>query len=628
MLQWMHRLSTSWVASLFMGALALSFVVWGIADVFTNMNTTALATVGSTEISPDVFTRSYKNFIRTESQRQGMEITPDMAQKMGLGNVALQQLLSRTALDNSIQRLGLTTSDAALAQSVRQTPAFRGATGQFDRATFNQVISQAGYSETDFLAEMRADMTRDQLTGSLEGGFLLPTGYVQALYEFVSEKRAAEYVIVAPEAVGPIAPPDDAQLADYVKAHADKFSTPEYRQVEYAAIGPGDVAREAAVTDAMVGDYYKAHTADYNVPEKRDVQQIEFANAADATAARAELDKSKTFEALAADRKIKPADLSLGTLTKDMLSDAARADAAFSLPVGQVSQPVKTALGGYVLLKVTKVTAGTSRSLDDTKAEIRKTLALQAAAGKIADILNAFEDAHSGGADIPTAAKKAGMKSGKLAAIDKNGVAPDGTQPEGLPADPEFFTQAFSVEPNEDSDPFAAKSGENYALKVDGVTPPKLKSLDQVRAAALAAWTAEQRQQALEKRAAELAAKATVDKSLANIAKEMKVPVQQSPALSRNTSDTTFSAQLVSKIFSAAPGAVVEAPQAVGLNFIIARITGISHATAAGADFQGGRAQLSQAAATDLSVSFANAARLREGVKVNEQMVQSALGQQ
>jgi peptidyl-prolyl cis-trans isomerase D len=72
MLQWMHRISTSWVASLFMGALALSFVVWGIADVFVGMNTTALATVGSTEISPDVFTRSYKNFIRNQSQQTGM----------------------------------------------------------------------------------------------------------------------------------------------------------------------------------------------------------------------------------------------------------------------------------------------------------------------------------------------------------------------------------------------------------------------------------------------------------------------------------------------------------------------------------------------------------------------------
>ncbi|HWY62901.1 MAG TPA: peptidyl-prolyl cis-trans isomerase, partial [Rhizomicrobium sp.] len=232
------------------------------------------------------------------------------------------------------------------------------------------------------------------------------------------------------------------------------------------------------------------------------------------------------------------------------------------------------------------------------------------------------------GADIASAAKKAGMKSAKLAAIDKNGVAPDGTQPEGLPADAEFFTQAFAAEPDQDTDPFAAKSGENYDLKVDSVTPPKLKPLDQVKPAALAAWTQEQRQAALEKKSAELAALATVDKSLAAVAKEMKVPVQQSPALSRNTSDTTFSSTLVAKIFNAEPGAVVEAPQAVGSNFIIARVTGIAHSAPAGPEFESGRTQLSQAAASDFSVSFANAARLREGVKVNQQMLQSALGQQ
>ena len=628
MLQWMHRISTSWVASLFMGALALSFVVWGIADVFTGMTSTALATVGSTELSQDTFMRSYRNFMRTQSQQMGMEITPEMAEKMGLGNVALQQLLSRTAMDNSIRRLGLTTSDAALAANVRATPAFRGAAGQFDKNTFNQIISQVGYTEAAFLAEMRADMTREQLTGTLENGFLLPMGYVQALYQYLTERRAAEYVVVMPDAVGPIAPPGDAALEAYVKAHADKFSTPEYRQVEYAYIGPQDVAKQSVVTDAMIAADYAAHTADYNVPEKREVEQLEFPNQADADAARAALDKGKSFEALATDRKIKPADLSLGTLTKDMLTDPARADAAFSLAAGQVSQPVKTALGGYVLLKVTKITLGSSRSLDDAKEEIRKKLALEVAAGKIADIINAFVDARSGGGDIASAARKAGMKSGKLAAIDKNGVAPDGNQPEGLPADSEFFTQVFAVEPNEDIDPFAAKSGENYAIKVNGVTPPKLKSLDQVRTAALAAWTADQREAALERKAAELAAKATADNSLAGIAKQMRIPVQQSPALSRNTSDTTFSAQLVAKIFTAAPGAVVQAQQGVGPNFIIARLTGIAHSATTGPDFAGGRTQLSQAAASDISVSFANAARAREGVKVNQQMLQSALGQQ
>ena len=76
MLQWMHRISTSWVASLFMGALALSFMVWGIADVFTGMNATALATVGSTEIGADAFQRAYRNFLKTQSQQMGSDIMP------------------------------------------------------------------------------------------------------------------------------------------------------------------------------------------------------------------------------------------------------------------------------------------------------------------------------------------------------------------------------------------------------------------------------------------------------------------------------------------------------------------------------------------------------------------------
>ena len=50
MIQWMHTLSKSWAATLLMGALTLSFVVWGIADVFSGVSTTGVATVGSTDL--------------------------------------------------------------------------------------------------------------------------------------------------------------------------------------------------------------------------------------------------------------------------------------------------------------------------------------------------------------------------------------------------------------------------------------------------------------------------------------------------------------------------------------------------------------------------------------------------
>jgi peptidyl-prolyl cis-trans isomerase D len=192
MIQWMHRLSKSWMATLLMGGLSLSFVLWGIGDIFQGGSSSSVAVVGSTEISQAAFSRAYRNMVRNQGAQMGIEITPEKAQQMGLGQVALQQMVSRTALDNVARDLGLTTSDAEVAQDVRTMNAFRGASGQFDRATFQQAIQNAGYTEQQFLDEMREDKTRTQLTQAVESNFALPPAYAQGLFLYINERRAAD----------------------------------------------------------------------------------------------------------------------------------------------------------------------------------------------------------------------------------------------------------------------------------------------------------------------------------------------------------------------------------------------------------------------------------------------------
>jgi peptidyl-prolyl cis-trans isomerase D len=391
------------------------------------------------------------------------------------------------------------------------------------------------------------------------------------------------------------------------------------------------VANQVTVTDKMIADEYKAHLTDYMIPEKRDVQQIEFPSQAEAKAAHDKIASGAiTFEALAAQRKISAQDLTLGSLSKADLPDQARADAAFSLPANQVSDPVKGAINGYVLLRVSKIALAVSHPLDEVKDKIKQQLALQLAGAKITDMVNAFEDARSGGADLATAAKKVGMRSGRIAAVDRSGLGLDGQKVADLPSDPEFATTAFTQEVGEDNDPFPAKSGAYYDIKVDGMTPAKLKPLDQVKADAIAAWTVDEKARQVAARAQALTAQAQKDGNLAGIAKELKVPVQQSPALSRDTGDTTFSATLISQLFEAAPGSVVEAAQGSGGNYIIAKVTGIAHPQTPNAAriFAGGWDQLSQQAASDFTLSLANAERQRQGVTVNQQLLQQAIGGQ
>ena len=628
MIQWMHAFSKHWVVTLMMGGLTLAFVVWGMGlEQFNIGGGTNLASVGSTEIAPQEFQRTYRNFVRNESQRLGNEITPDMAEKMGLGQAALQQMISRDALNNEAAALGLTTSDAALVQNVHSMEPFRGTLGQFDRQVFNQAIANASYTEDQFLGEVRQDMTRDQLSQAMEGNFLIPATYAQAIFQYVGEKRAAEYVILSPDQAGDVPPPSDAALTAYVKAHAPRYSTAEYRDTDYAVIAPSDVMGSITVSDAQIQQDYDAHKSTYVVPEKREVQQIEFKTEAEAQAARAKLQAGAKFEDIASARGLKPDQISLGTLAQDELPDADRAKAIFALPLNDISQPIKTGFGGYALVRVTKIDAGSSKTLADVKDDIRKNLTSQLAQNKLVDAVNAYGEAHNGGDDLKTAAKKAGMTFVHLGAVDSTGLKPDGGKA-ATPADAEFLPALFKGEVGEDSDPFGTKLGAYYVVHVNGITPPKLKPMDQIRSQALADWTNEQRGQLLAAKAQALAAQAAKDKSLDGIAKQLKIGVQHSPALARNTNDTMFSSEMVGRLFAASPGGVEYGVQGLSGNYMIARVTGISHPQVNPADpnFQPGVIRFSQQIAQDFTLDAANAARMRQGVKVNQKQLATLTG--
>jgi len=614
MLQEMRKYAKSWVSSVFLGALALSFALWGIADIFRGTADTTVFSVGSTQIGTDLFARNYHNAIRNA----GATLTPD--QSRAAAQQILDRMMTSTALDLVVQRLGLTATDARVSAQIQGMTAFNGPLGKFDRATFVETISRAGYSEDEFVADVRKDTAREQMLRSVEGGYILPRDYALAVFAYINELRAAQYVVLTPALLGPIAAPGDSVLASYVKAHPELFSTPEYRAVSFASIGVDDVASTITVTDKQVQDELDSNKSDYVVPEKRDLEQITFASEAEARAAKSVLDSGKTFAALATERHLKPADYQIGTVVSADL-DAPRAAAFFALPENGVSAPVKSAFG-WVLMRVAKITPGSAKSHDEIKLALQRKLA----AAKLTDMANAFTDAVGGGASIEEAARKAGMHFGHIAAVDAQGLAPDGSKVPDA-ANAELLAQIFKSEVGEEGDPFPTADGHFYALKVDGVTPPQIKPLDAVRGPALAHWTAEQQAAQLRSRAAALAAQANLSHSLDDVAKSLGVAIQSSPALTRGTDTPIFGKALVDSIFNAPAGGTVFGPAASG-GYVIARVSGIAHTfpQPGDADFLRGVRQLSGQAVSDVTLALAKAEQQAEGVTINQKLVDSTVG--
>jgi len=627
MLQQMRKYAKSWVASIFLGALALSFGVWGIADIFRGGPAdTSVATVGGTQIPIEVFQRAYQNMLRNASQRAGMQITPEKAQQMGLPGETLQSLISQAAIEGEIDHLGLTISDAQVASAVRAIPAFSGPLGTFDHATFVQRLQEAGYTEQTFIDALRNDDARQQLLMAAQNGFSIPPGLARALFDYINERRAVQYLVVPASAAGALPLPSVAALSAYVKAHSDRFSTPEYRALSYAAIGPEDVAGQIKVTDDQIKQEYELRQDDpkyaYVVAEKRDVEQLNFRDAAGAAAARAKIDAGSSFADLA--KSLGTAPIGLGSVSKPDLGD--RGAVVFALALDGVSQPVKN-LSGYALFHVTKIAPGSTKTLADVKDDISKDIATKLAASKLEDIAAAYTDASSGGASLAEAASKVGMHVTRIPAVDSNGLAPDGSKA-AIPSDPDFLAQVFHAEIGQEGDPFAPKDGHYYVLKVESVTPSKLKPLDDVRAEATAQWLAEARQQALARKAQSLAAETDARHGLAAIAKELNATPQMSGALTRDTPSGDFPAPLISQIFAAAPGKAVAGPSSKPEAYIVALVTGVSHPPPPVGNpvYQKFIDSVSSRTAEDISTSMAMAARAKQGVKINQKQVDIATG--
>ncbi|MGD0144086.1 MAG: SurA N-terminal domain-containing protein [Rhizomicrobium sp.] len=623
MLQQMRSFARSWISGIFLVGLAATFGLWGIADVFQGNSDTSVATVGGVKIPIEYFQRDFGNARTREQNQTGGQLSPEKAR--ALGDQVLQRTIDDTALDQVVASKGLVASEDQVRASIQDIAAFKGPLGTFDRNTFLEVLTRAGYTENAFIADTRSDLSRNELLTVAANGVQASPSFAKTVFLFLNERRAAQYVTLPVSAAGAISNPDDATLAAFIKTHAAKFSTPEYRDVVYASIGPDDLMNQVQVSDDQLREQFELNKDTYQIPEKRDIEQIGFPNEAAAAAARAQIDAGKSFADIAAARGLKAADINQGTETESDLG-ADRGPAAFAVPTGGVTKPVKFIVG-WVLIHVTKVTPGVNKTFDDVKASLRQDALKKLAENKLTDVVNAFEDARAGGDTLADAAKKVGMHVVHVPAVDQNGLAPDGTKAP-IPPEPEFLPQVFKAEVGDEGDPFGAADEHQFVLKVNGVTPPKLRSLDSVRAEVTADWIAQERTRRLAEKAKALAAQATAAHSLADVAAALHVPAQSSGALARETATDTFPRPLVDDIFATPATDAVFGPTANGDSYIVALVTGIAHPPVPLGDprYQQFVSQLSEELQRDTVHSLALGARKKATVTINRKQVDQVIG--
>ena len=578
MLRGLHKASSTWlgkaVMAAVMGVIAISFAIWGIGDIFRGFGRNAVATIGGTEISIEQFRQFYNDRLQQLGRQAGRPITPDEARARGLDRQLLAQLVAETTIDEQAKQLRLGIDSAEIAKRITSDPSFRGANGQFDRQRFEQIIRQAGFSESRFIEEQRRSMLRRQLAQSVTGDLKVPATALAALNQYQNEKRQIDYVALEAAQAGDVPAPTPEVLNKYFDERKTLFRAPEYRNITLLSLAPSDLAKPDAVTDTDAKAYFEQHKDSYGKPEKREVRQIVFQKPEEAADARERITKGAKFDDIAKERQLKESDTDLGMVAKSDIIDPAVADAAFSLKPGETSAPVKGRFG-TVLLQVGKIEPGEEKTYEQVAAQIKREMAESRAKSDVGNLRDKIEDERAAGSTLAETAKKLGIKSVSIEAVDRSGRGLDGKPVTGLPQTPNVISAAFASDVGVDTDPLQLPGGGYLYFDVTGVTPSRERPLEEVKDQVTARWRDDEIAKRLQAKADDLVGKLKAGTSFAQAASEAGLNVQTAKDLQRGKSGGFIPAKTIEAVFRTPKGTPATAEGGKETERFVFRVTDV-----------------------------------------------------
>jgi peptidyl-prolyl cis-trans isomerase D len=622
MLAKLRSLAKSPLVIVLMGIVMLSFL-WGARDVFLNLGSgDAVIQAGGRTIGQARFRQLFEDELKSYSQQTNQQISVPDAVKAGLDRQVADALATDEAFAAYLSRTGLRPSDALVVDEIRKAPRFfNPVSGVFDKDAYLKFVTQQlNMTAPEFENLLRTELAQAQFMSGVSVGLRAPRLYDALVAAVELEGRTFSYFVLPLSAVPAPTPPTEAQMLAFIKDNGRKL--PEARALSVIRFSAAEAGAALPVDPAAVQKRFDFEKDSLSTPEKRSLVEIPAKDAATAAAISTRLKAGEDADAVAKSQGVSP--LPYTDVPKTAIADPAAADAAFALPAGAVSGPIKGALG-YSVVKVTGATPGHVATLDENRDKIEAEVRKSAGQAKINQQVKAYEDARSGGATFSQAAQKLGLNVMTTPPLTAQGMT---LQNERFPLAPKLLQAAFTLQPGADSDIVDLGQGDYAVVRLDKVLPPALPPLDQVRPEVIKYMEAHDLQTRLQAKATTLAAQVRKGQPMATVAASVGATVGHGVGIERAEGGQTFNRQLLAEIFGAKIGDVVVGPDAQPGPVVVAKLESIvpASAQAAAQAAANQQASMSRSLQQDLSAAARIAARAEIKPRIDYARAHAAVG--
>jgi len=510
MLQKIRDRISGWIATIFLGSIAVVFVFWGID--FQAATTSAAARVNGESVPLEQVRRAWQQRQSQLQQQLRDELPTELVQREQ--QAILDDFVRRELLRQRTDELGYRVGDQKLVDTLRSIPGLQ-VDGKFSRDRYAALLRQQGRTEASFESELRDDLQIGELQRGISVSAFTTPAELKRRSELEGEQRDVDFVVVPASTFAPPSGPSAEEVERWFEANKSRFVTPETVALQYIELTLDSVAAEVAVTDEGLRQHYEQIAPERFVEaEQRRGSHILIESGKDDAAAKARaeslLERAKAgadFAALARENSddigSKAQGGDLGWSLKEAY-EAPFAEALFSMQKGEISGPVKTRFG-YHILRLEDVRPAHQRPFEEVRTELEAEYRRDQAQSLFYERSQQLADeSFAALSELDTVARKLKLPLSTVDSFTRSGGGPFG-------AERKIIDAAFSNEvlvDRQNSEPVSLGEDRVVVLRVTAHTESRQQTLGEVRHAVEAEVRVE---------AARKAAIAAVDAALARL---------------------------------------------------------------------------------------------------------------